>query len=79
MLLFEFHQPANAAADDHPAAKRIFLGKVEAAVFHGGNGGDLTELGKSIQPPRRLGVDHRFRIEVFDFAAEVHFEIGRVE
>ena len=74
VLLFELVEAADAAAEDDAAAERIFLAKVEAAVFDGFDGGDQRELGEAVEAARGLAVEILFGIQVLDFAAEVDLE-----
>ena len=63
VLLFEFVQPADAAADDDAAAEGVFLGEVQAAVLDGFEGGDHGELGEAVEPPDGLGVEELLRVD----------------
>ncbi len=79
MLGFDLVQAADAGAEDHAAAKRIFLREVEAGVAHGVDAGDHGELREAIEPLGILGRDVVAGRPIVDIAAEVDFELRGVE
>ena len=50
-------QSADARSQDHAAAKRIFLGEVDAAVAHGVDAGDHGELREAVDALGFVGRD----------------------
>ncbi len=79
VLLLEFVQTADAAADDDTAAIGVFLGEIEAAILDCGVRGHQGELSEAVQPIQRPLVHDGFRVEVFHFATEMDLEGRRVE
>ena len=72
-------QAADAGAEDHAAAERVFLGEVEARVVHRVDAGDQRELREAIDPLVFLAVDVAVGGPVVDVAAELDLVLGRVE
>ncbi len=54
MLLLELIEAADAAAENDAAAERVFPREVDAAVFHGVDGGHESELSETIEPAQVL-------------------------
>src|SRR5262245_31331175 len=79
MLLLEFVQPADAAADDDAAAVGILFREIESAVLNGGVRGHHGKLSETVQPMYLLFVYQRFGVEVLYLAAEVDLEFRGVE
>ena len=62
-----------------PAAERLFLGEIDAGVFHGIDAGDHGELREAIDPLGVFGGDVIAGRPIVDIAAELDFVLGGVE
>ena len=79
-LLFDFVQTADARTNDHAAAERIFLGKIEPALAHGVGAGDHGKLREAIDPLDFFGREIFFAgCPIENFAAEFDLESFGVE
>ena len=78
-LRFDFVEPADSRSQDHAAAERIGLGKVDPGVAYGVDASDHGELGEAVDPFGFLGRHVIAGGPVVNVAAEVHFVPGGIE
>ena len=80
VLLLEFHEAADAAADDRARPERIRqVPEVEARVLDGLDGARHGHLREPVEVPRFALVDPGVRIEVLDLARDLRAVLGHVE
>ena len=79
VLRFDFGEAADAGAENHAAAERVFLREVEARVVHRVDAGHQRELREAVDPLFFLAIDVAVGRPVVDVAAELDLVAGGVE
>jgi hypothetical protein len=81
MLLFDFIESTDTAADQNAVAVRITFRQIDLCLINGLLRGDHGKLAEAIDTPQFFALNRQMRqwIEVSDFASETHLEVATVK